>query len=1082
MKKSSGVPPCASYRKLNKLLLTMKLLSALMLCSTLQLSANIYSQSTNFSLMYNNVKVKDVFKAIEEQSDYRFFYNDDLSAVSKVVNIKTQSKKIDAVLSELLENSNLSYKIMENNLIVIAPKDVLQQKKVTGTITDATTDEPLIGVNVVIEGTTVGVVTDVNGKFSIDVSNNPSAVLEISYIGYTNEKVNVNGQSALNVKLIPDIKSLDEVVVVGFGTQKKKDITGSVAVVSQEAFDSRPNTQFTSAIQGKAAGVQVISGSGKPSDGVSIRIRGVNSISAGSDPLYVVDGVPTSDIKYLNPSDIESISVLKDASSAAIYGASGSNGVVLVTTKKGKAGETKVNFDMYTGFSTVWKKMDVLNGEQYQSLMTEMGYVTDWTKYNANTNWQDEVFRRGTSQNYQLSFSGDNGKTGYYISGGWTQQNGAIRSSTMDRYNFKVNMSQKVSSWLTLGTNLTFTRWHDVDVTDNQSVAKGGVVLGAVTTPPVMTIFNKDGSYTSNPFQDWENPVSSTDAAKRGYVNQRLLGNVYGEAQLIEDLKFKTSFGVDYVNGKYDYFLDPYKTSYGRAKNGIGKTSSDLSNYWISENTLTYTKKVDDHDLNVVAGAIAQDKKWESTYVEKTGYSSANIPTVNAGSTLVSATGTMSEKRNASFISRVAYSYGERYLMTANFRADASSSFGPSNRWGYFPSFSLGWRISKENFFESLSAINDLKLRAGWGQVGNDQINTYAWVGAVSSGANYPIGGVILPGTYPSSIENKKLKWEKTVQSNVGLDLAVLNSRITFSFDAYVKNTSDMLLYKSLPYATGFESSLQNIGELQNKGVEFQLTTHNFTGDFKWTTDLNLSINRNKVVNTNGQDIIGSDVASRGNLSFSKEGEPLGLFYGYVAQGVDPKTGMMIYKDFNNDGKIDADHDRTIIGNPNPDFTYGITNEFEWKNITLNIFLQGSQGNDIFNASRIETEGLYYPTNQTTEVLRRWTTPGQVTDIPKATPNDNFNTKLSTRFVEDGSYLRLKSLTLGYILPKSFVSKLHIGSAKIYLTGENLLTFTKYNGFDPEVNAFGNSNINLGVDYGTYPQTRNIIFGLNLSF
>lgn len=957
-----------------------------------------------------------------------------------------------------------------------------QDISVKGLIRDAQ-GNALPGVSVKIRNTDRGTTTRPDGTYALQASG--TDVLVFSYIGYSQQEVPVNNRSTIDLVMQEENKQLNEVVVVGYGTQKKKDITGAVSVVGEEEFASRPNTQLGSVLQGKAAGVQVQAPSGKPSAGLNIRIRGTNSITASSDPLYVIDGVPTTDTRSLNPADIESVSILKDASSAAIYGASGANGVVLVTTRKGKAGPARFEFNAYAGYASVWKKLDVLNGAQYRDLMTEMGYITDWDKYNHNTNWQDEIFRKGTSQNYQLSVSGKNDKTTYYLSGGWVEQNGAIRSATMDRFNFKVNLEQKVNNWLTMGTNVAYSRWHDVDVTDNTGVDRGGVLLGTLATPPVIGIYNENGTFTSNPFQDWENPVASTDGPDRNYKQQRLLGNVYAEVYLLPELKFRSNFGIDYNNAVYDYFLDPFRTSFGRAKQGIGQNNTDLINYWIAENTLSYDNTFGKHTVGALAGVVAQQTRWESARIEKIGFSSSGIPTTNAGSVFQIAENTKAEKRNASFLGRINYSYADKYLLTANFRADASSIFGPDHRWGYFPSVSAGWRISNEDFMQNITVINDLKLRAGWGLTGNDQLGDqrYPWLGRVGSGSNYPIGGSVLPGTSPSSFENKNLKWESTEQFNIGLDVSILQSRLSFSADAYVKNTSDLLLDVPVPRSTGFNVSTQNIGKLRNKGLEFLLSSRNFTGAFRWETDLNISINRNEVIDIVGTDLFSANVAGRGNVSLTREGEPLGLFYGYVAAGVDPETGNMRYLDKKGQQTFTpAADDRIVIGNPNPDFIYGMTNNFSYRNFRLSVFLQGSQGNDMFNASRIETESMTDPRNQSTAVLRRWTTPGQVTDIPKATPNNSDNSRISTRYVENGSYLRIKSATLSYDLPGDLLKRIKLNNLRVYVTGENLFTFTGYSGFDPEVNFAGNSNTSLGVDFGTYPQTRNLIVGLNVSF
>lgn len=942
----------------------------------------------------------------------------------------------------------------------------------------------LPGVNILIKGSTSGTTTDAEGNYSIDAST--GSTLIFSFIGYATQEINVGPNTTINITMQTDATTLSEIVVIGYGTQEKRDITGAVGIVKAEAFEARPNSQFGNLLQGKTAGVQVISPGGKPSAGFSMRIRGANSISASSEPLYVVDGVPSADTRTINPADIETITILKDASSAAIYGTQGSNGVVLITTKKGKSETPRFEFNAYTGFSSVWKTLDVLNAEQYRDLMTELGQNTDWSRYQQNTDWQNEVFRNGRSQNYQLAVSGKSNNTTYYLSGGWSQQNGAVRSSTMDRYNFKVNLDQKVNNWLTFGTNLNFVRYHDVDVNDNNAVNQGGVILGMISTPPNIGIYNPDGTFTSNPFQDWENPIASTDGSQRYYKNQRLLGNVYAEIEFVPGLTFRSNLGIDYSLGMYDYFLDPFRTSYGRAKKGIATNSTNLTNFYIIDNLLTWQKTFGDHNLTVMGGIVSQVYKWEDNNIERNGFANDAVPTSNAGSTIVAASNTKAEKANMSIMGRVNYEYKDKYLLTMNFRNDASSAFGPSQRWGQFPSVSVGWRLSEEEFLKGLTTVSDLKLRVGWGVVGNDKVGNYAWIGTVGYNANYPVGndGASLPGSYPSSIQNEKLGWEQTEQTNVGIDLSLLNSRLSVTIDAYVKDTKNLLLNVQTPRSTGFSDGLQNVGRLQNRGLEFQVTSRNLVGDLTWDTDFNISFNRNKVVDVLDQKQLFGSIAGRNDVSYMIEGQPLGQFYGYVYGGVDPVTGMAYYlsSEGNSTFTPNSDTDRTIIGDPNPDFIYGMTNTLTYKNFELNIFLQGSQGNDILNATRIDSEGMSDPKNQSHVVVNRWRQPGDVTDIPRAVWANSDNTRLSTRFVEDGSYLRVKALTLAYNLPASLLSKVKISNAKIYATGENLLTFTNYSGFDPEVNAFGGSNTLQGVDFGTYPQTRNLIFGLSVTF
>ncbi|MCV9388151.1 SusC/RagA family TonB-linked outer membrane protein [Reichenbachiella ulvae] len=960
-----------------------------------------------------------------------------------------------------------------------------QQSTISGKVLDEL-QEPLPGATVQVEGTTVGAITDIDGYFTISHDFTPSSQIIISSLGYITQTLMVGSQSTFEISLQEDIVSLEEIVVVGYGTQEKKDVTGSIAVVGDEDLSQRPNTQIGSLIQGKAAGVQVMSSSGKPSQGLNIRIRGTNSINAGSEPLYVVDGVPTTDTRSINPADVESISILKDASSAAIYGAQGANGVVLITTKKGSTKQAQINFTAYGGFSEVWNTIPVLKSRDYIELMQEMGQNTNWAQYDDETDWQDEVFRKGTSQNYQLSVSGMDEKTNYYISGGWTDQKGAIRTSEMNRTNFKVNLDHTVNDWIKVGTRVAYTMYSDVDVTDNQAVNSGGVLLGALSTPPIIGIYNEDGTFTSNPFQNWENPLASTDGSDRNYRNQRLIGNAYAEVSFLKNFTFRSNIGLDHNNDIYDYFLNPYLTSYGRALNGRAENNTNKNQYYILDNTLKFNKQLGESKFEILVGAVQQKFRWESNRVVTQNFSSDGIQTPNAGSEIIAATASKSEKANQSYISRVHYEYADKYLITANFRADGSSVFGPDNRWGYFPSVSAGWRISEESFLQGISALSDLKLRAGWGIVGNDQLsgaNQYSYLGLVGGGANYPIGGITQPGTYPASISNNTLKWEESEQINFGLDLGLWNNRVGVTIDAYQKTTTDLLLNAPLPRSTGFDNAIQNVGELENKGLEFVISTVNLDSDLKWNTDFNLSFNRNKVVDIVGQEIYDGSIAGRGEASLVREGEPLGTLYGYVYGGVDPQTGDAYYIGADGESTFDPRaEDRKIIGNANPDFFYGMTNTLSYKGLSLLVFLQGSYGNDMLNATRIDTEGMTDPKNQSTAVLDRWQQPGDVTDIPRSSWGNTDNSRISTRFIEDASYLRIKTITLGYDLPQTLLSKANIKGLKVYVTGENLFTFTGYKGFDPEVNAFGYSNTAQGIDYGTYPQTRNFIAGLSLTF
>lgn len=976
-------------------------------------------------------------------------------------------------------------------LFLLSISSFAQEIVLKGKIIDIS-GQPIPGVTIILKGTTQGTSSDFDGNYELKANINTESIIVFSYIGMTPVEEKINGKTTINVTMEESTEALKEIIVIGYGAQQKKDITGSVSLVNSEAFEQRSNAQLGSLLQGQAAGVEILPNSGKPSAGLSIRIRGTSSITSGSEPLYVVDGVPTTDTRSINPSDIDTISVLKDASSAAIYGAQGANGVVLITTKRGTTNKAKFTFDSYLGVSQAWNTLPVLNGEQYRDLMTELGQNTDWSQFTNNTDWQQEIFQNGYSHNYQMSMSGKSNGTNYYVSGGYINQEGIVRSAELERYNFKVNLDQKVNDWLTLGTRIAYTQYKDVDVNDNNAVNQGGVLLGALTTPSVIGVFNDDGSFTSNPFQNWENPLASTDGLEREFNSQRLLGNLYFEVKFLKDLKFRTNLGIDNGFGVFDSFLDPFRTGFGKALQGQSINRTNKSSYYIIENTITYNKEIGHHKFDGLIGAVNQKNKWENNNIETRNFASASVTTPNSGSEIFDASADKEEKSNSSFIGRLNYSYANKYLLTTNFRADASSVFGPNKRWGYFPSFSAGWRISEESFLENIKVLSDLKLRAGWGIVGNDQIKNYAYLGRIGNGANYPIGGSPQPGTFPDSIENLELKWEESNQTNIGIDLSLFNRKVNLTADAYLKRTKDLLLDAPLPTSSGFNRAIRNIGEIENKGIELSINTINIDNtNFKWNSGFNISFNRNKVISLVGEeDLTGASIAGgRGDASRTRVGEPLGSLFGFIYGGVDPQTGNAFYIDRNGESTFSptAD-DRTIIGDPNPDFIYSLTNNISYKGFGLLIYLQGTQGNDLLNATRIETEGLLDPKNQSISVLERWRQPGDITNIPRSSFGNSDNSRLSTRFIEDASYLRVKAITLSYSFSNKVLEKLKISGLKLYATGENLLTFTNYSGFDPEVNAFGNSNdpreqnTFRGIDFGTYPQARTAIFGLNVTF
>ncbi len=1063
----------------NRNLLIMKLLLFLITVFVFQANAEGYAQKVSISK--SNASLETVFSEIRKQTAYNVICDASILKKEYSVSVNLKNASLENAMQECLKGLPLAFQFIDKNIVVTVKNlPPAQANPVRGVVTDAD-GKPIPGVGVTVKSTGKSVQTAENGSFSVELSQQTDE-LTFSYVGFTTQTFTVSAGQTRNVTMTKSVEGLKEVVVTGYGTQKKKDVLGAVSVITSEDFEDRPSTNMGYSMQGKAAGVQIIRPSGKPQGGFSLRVRGTTSITAGSEPLYVIDGVPTQLLFDINPNDIETISILKDASSAAIYGAAGANGVVLITTKRGKTGKAKLTLSAYTGISKTGNKLDVLDRTQYIALMGELGQVANWNNFTANTNWHDEVFRTANLQNYQLSVEGGNENTKYYISGAYAKEEGVVKSNVVNRGTFKTNIDQKINNHITIGASVGYSRWFDRNIEDNVGSGNSGVIMNVLTSSPVIGIYNEDGTFTANPLRlSFNNPVAYIDGSENGYNNNRFFGNIYANIDLIKGLKFRSMAGYDNYNSKYNYFLDPFKTDWGRVNVGIATFRTSQSEYWLSENTLEYkTIYKELHAFEALAGFTTQRKYGESSRMQSKGFSNTSVKTINGGSIFDNPTASKDERSNVSSLGRIRYTFDDKYLLSGTLRADAASPFGRDHRWGYFPSFSVGWRISKESFLKNVEKINDIKLRFAWGKVGNDGIGSYAAYGLVSTGNNFVQGGQVNAGTIPFTPENRMLQWESTTQNNLGLDATLFNNRLSLTVDAYIKKTSNLLLDKPVAYSSGFIGALQNIGNLENKGVEFLISSKNTVNTLKWSTDFNISFNRNKVGYVGGQDILDGFINLRQEASLIREGLPLGVFYGYTALGVNDQTGMMIYKDLNNDNVIDG-ADKSVIGNPNPKFTYGLNNNLNYKNWTLTLFLQGVHGNDVFNATKIETEAMNDFRNQSVVVLNRWTTPGQKTDIPKAVYGDVSNSDISTRFVENGSYLRLKSATLGYTLPKGILGRLGLSNAGIYVTGENLFTITNYSGYDPESSAFSGNGA-FGIDFGSYPQVRQIILGLNVSF
>lgn len=966
--------------------------------------------------------------------------------------------------------------------------DAQDALNVRGVVTDAT-GEPLPGVNVVLKGTYRGVVTDINGSYQLDVPGN-DVVLVFSFIGYTSVEELVGTRREINVTLQEDQKRIDEILVIGYGTVSRKDVTTAVSSVSVEDLTERPIVSAAQAIQGKAAGVNVYRPNGSPGAGMVVRVRGTTSFNGSNEPLYVVDGVPVDNINFLSPTDISNIQILKDASSAAIYGSRAANGVVLITTRQATTG-AKVSLNVQMGVNQVANQIESLNARQYKELIDELrpGAIPEGTT--DRTDWFNEVYGTGITQNYQLQVSDGNDKSRYFVSAGYLDEKGVLSSSFFRRYNLRSNMETQVRDWLKFGLNLSYSDNSRNGVTTGQGSNRGGVVLAVVNLPTAAAIINENTGLYNRVFfgQNITNPIESIENGKNNQNNEnRLIASGSTTITFLPELDLKTSLTLDRRHGKVTGFTPPV---HGADRNDWGNAwdTRSLNTLLVFDNVLTYKKTfAEKHNFEAMAGTSWTDSKWSQSYINGSHYKDAIIQTLNAANKIAwNNTGSSaSEWGIMSVFGRLSYNYESRYLLTVNIREDGSSKLHPDHRWGTFPSVSAAWRVSSESFMEDYTWLDDLKIRGGWGQTGNQSgVGDYAYLQRynIQRQAWFETGKEdALPLITQANLRTRDLTWETTTQVSLGVDATMFRDRLTLAMDYYSKHTQDMLMYVSLPAgAAAANSIIRNEGEMMNRGFEFSANSRNFTGAFGWNTDFNISFNRNELMSLELQQIYydaeTTDAFHQTRVVRNEPGRPLGGFYGYISDGVDPETGELMYRDINEDGKITAS-DKTYIGDPNPLFTYGLTNSFSYKGFNLNVFIQGSVGNDVFNASMGDTQGMYDLKNQSTEVLRRWRTPGQITDIPKA----GFNLQPSSFFVEDGSYLRLKDVTLSYNFRGNLLTRAGISRLQPYFTASNLFTLTNYSGMDPEVNEWGNSGAVQGIDWGTYPHSKTFVFGVNVEF
>lgn len=977
------------------------------------------------------------------------------------------------------------------------------QKTISGVVIDGK-GESIIGASVSVKGTTNGVITDINGAFTIHVEEN--ATVTVSYLGFLTQEVPVAGQTNLRIVLKENAEILDEVVVVGYGVIRKKDLTGSLSSVGARAMQDKPVANIGEALQGRAAGVQIVN-SGAPGSNVSIRIRGLGSIN-NSDPLLVIDGVPTDmPLNALNQNDVETIDILKDASATAIYGSRGANGVVMITTKRGKSGDGVITLGANWGIQEATSVPKMLNASQFASLHNEMMAnnnlrqrpdFADPLSWGEGTDWVDALLRTALMQNYSASYSGGNDKSNYYVSGSVLDQEGIVINTSYRRYTFQFNNEAKVRSWLKFGNNVSLS--HDIKKNGSFNV------LNTLESLPTQPIYNEDGSFSgpgdeSQFYGDIRNPIGTARLEKNTTRGYNVLGNIYGEISLLDKITYRMTGGIDFKFWDEEKFTPKYDWKPIPVPSSSREEKSHKSLTYLWDNTLTYMDTFNDkHNLNVMIGSSAQNNVFNEMKASIKEFLSDANSQLNNGLLDPTVGGTKNEWALLSFFGRANYSFDNKYLLTATVRRDGTSRIAKANRWGTFPSFSAAWRISEEPFFKRNDILSDIKFRIGYGITGNQAVlDNYAAVTRLKT-ARYVFNGSAVPTLYPLVMPNPNIKWETVRQGNIGFDATLLKQRINVTFDAYIKNTTDMLVSMVVPITTGYSdiyTPMINAGEVRNSGWELTVSSQNMRGIFEWNTDFNVSYNKNKVIKLNDGVPIYFGVQSH------IEGRPVGSFYGYVTnglfqnwdevnnyahqyQGNDPANstapGDIKFLDINNDGVVN-DYDRTYIGNPTPAWNFSMNNTFAYRNFDLQVFLQGVAGNDIYNINRLTLEGMYTIKNQTTKVLDRWTGEGTSNSIPRAIYSDpNKNTRTSNRFVEDGSYLRLKNMTIGYSLPQSLLKKMFINNLRVYMSAQNLLTLSKYSGFDPEVAAKADNDDSFGVDKSTYPLTRTISFGVDIKF
>jgi len=1084
-----------------------------------------------------NISLGDAFAMISEKTDFTFAFDHNEINTRKRVSATANNNSLDEILREISQNTGLSFKRINDNIFVdrkaffANKKEAVVEdfaKNISGKVTDEN-DEGLPGVNVLVKNTTTGTVTDIDGNYRFSVPDD-AQVLVFSSVGYETQEVGIGNQSVINISMVPDVQALSEIVVVGYGTQKKSDLTGAVSSVKSEDITRLSETRLETALQGRAAGVQVVRTEGKPGASAKINIRGSGSIG-DTDPLWIIDGVPMDPGNYFNPNDVESVEILKDASAAAIYGARAAHGVILVTTKRGSEGKVKVNFTAQAGKRKPRPLPDMLDTfgfvEASSTARINAGQTPEssWDDPASlpNTNWVDEVFSgSGIEQSYNLSVSGGNENATFYVSGAYDKEEGVMVNNSFERFTLRANSDYKIGNRLKIGESLLVSQTRE-----NPTPTDGGDLQTVFRAIPIMPVYDE-----SNPFGGWgtapayfQGPNPLAVQMQNHILNKtnRINGNVYAEFEILDGLSLRGSFGANITALHGQRFSEAY--NYGALSNPINSLthrSRDLEQY-NSNLVLTYNKEIGKHNFTILGGY----EKYQSDAVDFTALAQ-EFP-ISYSESFGVATGTVDisdrqtiddQYRLESLFGRVNYAYDNKYLFSANIRRDGSSRFGPANQYGVFPSFSVGWRLIEEGFMQNVTWLSDLKLRGSWGKLGSDRIGNYIFSPTYRNNrstyafdATGQSGGSKVRGFYLRRFPNEEVKWEEVIQTDIGVDLGLLDGRFNVTADYYIKNTSDMLIGVQLPPSFGVsqsrsnpESAPINIGEVVNRGFELALNYRQVVND--WTFDItgNASWNKNEVKSLNEDQQILAGGGGHGysdNISITEAGQPMGTFYGLVAEGIfqtqaeidalneasptgvyqnqSTAPGDLIYKDVDGDGVITPD-DRTYTGNPWPRMMYGLNANINFKGFDFTIFFQGVAGVELFNATKAYTRTVFSDYNSSELVFEAWT-PEAPTEHPRliaTDPNGNFR-RPSSYHVENGSYLRLRNVQLGYALPQSVIGNIGLTNVRVFVNAQNILTFTKYEGVDPEVGEGGNNQ--RGIDnYRQYPQTSLISGGIQVGF